>query len=97
MWILIGVFSLSALFFAVAFFKKDPYKQLDRQLEQQSIQMMQEVYLLKKKIEQLEARLDGPDVSRDELLTLQEKGHSPESISHKTGVSVKDIERILAG
>ncbi|MGG0716492.1 hypothetical protein ABE096_02670 [Robertmurraya massiliosenegalensis] len=48
---------LSILLFIISFFIKDPYKEIKNELDQFSMQQIQEIYQLKRKIKVLEEEL----------------------------------------
>ncbi|SER68851.1 hypothetical protein [Salipaludibacillus aurantiacus] len=111
-WIIIGLFSLSAILFILSFFKQEPYKELEKQIENMSIQMMQEIYYLKKKTKLLEeefiieaeriepgAQTAGRapyTVTRDVVLSMYEEGYSIEDIAVMTEKDTGHIEDLLA-
>ncbi len=60
--IFISLFFLSLLLFLLSFFLKDPYKQLEEEIDQLSMQQLQEMYQIKKKLKVLEEELLISDV-----------------------------------
>lgn len=60
--IFITLFILSLLLFLLSFFLKDPYKQLEEEIDQLSMQQLQEMYQIKKKLKILEEELLVSDV-----------------------------------
>ena len=60
--IFITLFILSLLLFLLSFFLKDPYKQLEEEIDQLSMQQLQEMYQIKKKLKVLEEELLVNDV-----------------------------------
>jgi len=60
--IFITLFILSLLLFLLSFFLKDPYKQLEEEIDQLSMQQLQEMYQIKKKLKVLEEELLVSDV-----------------------------------
>ena len=56
-YIIISLFVLAALLFAVSFFLKDPYKELREEIDQLTIQQIQDLYQIKKKLKVLEEEL----------------------------------------
>jgi hypothetical protein len=55
--VIISLLSLSALFFIISFFQKDRYKTLEKDLEELSMNFLQENYTLKKRLQVLEEEL----------------------------------------
>lgn len=109
-YMIITLFSLSVLLFIISFFKKDLGKEAEKQIENYSITLMQEIYQLKKKIKVLEEEiLIGEDeryfttntsplvFDRDKILALCEEGHSLEEITALTGFSQQKVNDILDG
>ncbi|ESU30662.1 hypothetical protein G3A_21290 [Bacillus sp. 17376] len=56
-YIIISLFVLAALLFAISFFLKDPYKELREEIDQLTIQQIQDLYQIKKKLKVLEEEL----------------------------------------
>ncbi|WP_102345585.1 hypothetical protein [Bacillus sp. Marseille-P3661] len=56
---IIGLFSFSIVLLVLSFLKKDKYKDLEVQIENLTMTVMQENYLLKKKMKVLEEELLG--------------------------------------
>ncbi|MCT8139725.1 hypothetical protein H1D32_19655 [Anaerobacillus sp. CMMVII] len=99
----------SIILFTISFVKKDRNKEVEKQIENFSITLMQEIYQLKKKIKVLEEEiLIGQDeryftnnqdsfitYDRDKILALYEDGHSLEEIEQMTGLSIEKLNEIL--
>jgi len=60
--ILISLFIFSILLFLVSLFLKDPYKEIREELDQLSMQQLQELYQIKKKLKVLEEELLVDDI-----------------------------------
>lgn len=56
-YVLITLLIISILLFIVSIFLKDPYKSLREELDQLSMQQIQEMYVIKKKLKVLEEEL----------------------------------------
>ena len=56
-YLIISLFVLAALLFAISFFLKDPYKELREEIDQLTIQQIQDLYQIKKKLKVLEEEL----------------------------------------
>lgn len=82
----ISLLSFSVLLFIISFFQKDPVQDLRNEIDQFSIQQMQEVYQIKKKIKILE----------EELLLDEEEDMSP-VVSHSVSQNRprREIHEIL--
>jgi purine nucleoside permease len=109
-WVIISLFIFSAILLCISLFQKDPHHEVEKQLENMSIQLMKEIYYLKKKVKILEEEymieetsiyLDSPvqtspSITRDDVLSMHEEGHSVEDIAQITENSVDHIEELLA-
>ncbi|MCM3665577.1 hypothetical protein M3204_14265 [Mesobacillus subterraneus] len=56
-YIIISLVALAALLFGLSFFLKDPYKELREEIDQLTIQQIQDLYQIKKKLKVLEEEL----------------------------------------
>ncbi|WP_079509756.1 hypothetical protein [Mesobacillus jeotgali] len=63
--IIISLIVLAALLFALSFFLKDPYKELREEIDQLTIQQIQDLYQIKKKLKVLEEELLVGDTNLD--------------------------------
>lgn len=54
---MLGLLIFSVLLFVISFFLKDPYKEMRNELDQISMQQIQEMYQIKRKIKVLEEEL----------------------------------------
>jgi len=109
-WVIISLFILSAVLLILSFLQKNPHQEVEKQLEKMSIQLMQEIYYLKKKVKILEEEymIDGSEmytessihplksITRDDVLSMHEDGHSVEDIALITDNPVEQIEELLA-
>lgn len=78
--ILISLFVFSILLFLVSLFLKDPYKEIREELDQLSMQQLQELYLIKKKLKVLEEELLVDDIELSP--PLSQTGSSDKKIVH---------------
>lgn len=78
--ILISLFVFSILLLLVSFFLKDPYKEIREELDQLSMQQLQEVYQIKKKLKVLEEELLVSDIELSP--PLSQMGSSDKKIVH---------------
>lgn len=109
--IIIGLVVVAIVLFIVSFFKKDRITDLERNLEDLSLQHIQETYLLKKKIKILEEELLIPDsashiptstsgmkvneILQSQVLSLYQQGLSIEEIQARSALSYEDITAIV--
>ncbi|WP_100372438.1 hypothetical protein [Bacillus sp. FJAT-45037] len=107
-WTIMILLVIAILLFVLSFFRKDKATEVERQMENFSITLMQEIYQLKKKIRILEEELlvsntDQPRVTRsastqklvDEVEDLHSKGYTLEIIAEKTGLTSLEVERMI--
>lgn len=62
-YIFVGLLGFSILLFILSFFLKDPYKQLRAEIDENAMNQIQEIYMIKKKIKLLEEELLLDDAS----------------------------------
>lgn len=106
---IIILLAIAILLLVVSFYGKDRVKMVQEELDQLSLSMVQETYLLKKKIKVLEEELltndidyeTGPSqtsvmsLSNSTILSLHDKGLSYEEIGTKTNLPVEEVRLIL--
>lgn len=56
-YIIISLVALATILFSLSFFLKDPYKELREEIDQLTIQQIQDLYQIKKKLKVLEEEL----------------------------------------
>ncbi|MCQ6273693.1 hypothetical protein JMM81_01715 [Bacillus sp. V3B] len=78
--ILISLFIFSILLFLTSFFLKDPYKEIREEIDQLSMQQLQELYQIKKKLKVLEEELLINDIELSP--PLSQMGSSDKKIVH---------------
>lgn len=64
-YITISLVAIAALIFLLSFFLKDPYKDLREEIDQLTIQQIQDLYQIKKKLKVLEEELLVSDSALD--------------------------------
>lgn len=106
---IITLLAIAILLLVVSFYGKDRVKMVQEEIYQLSLSMVQETYLLKKKIKVLEEELltndidyeTGPSqtsvmsLSNSTILSLYDKGLSYEEIGTKTNLPVEEVRLIL--
>jgi hypothetical protein len=70
--ILISLFVCAIFLFLASFFLKDPYKEIREELDQLSMQQLQELYQIKKKLKVLEEELLVSDIELSPPLSQME-------------------------
>ena len=109
--IIISLFSLSALLFILSFFYKGPEAKIEKEIEQFSLEYLQEMYQLKKRIRVLEeeimqedslsepALLNNPypvhEVIQNKVVHLYRQGLSIDEIAKQSALSKNEVSRIL--
>ncbi|MDQ0254407.1 type II secretory pathway pseudopilin PulG [Evansella vedderi] len=109
-WTIFGLFSLSIILFVFSMFQRDRTKDVEKQLENLSIQLMQEMYQLQNKVKLLEEEhmitsnhklkdysniSEGP-LTRDDVLSMYEDGYSVSDIAAITKRQEIEVEELLA-
>ncbi len=106
---IIILLAIAILLLVVSFYGKDRVKMVQEEIDQLSLSMVQETYLLKKKIKVLEEELlthdidyeSGPSqtsvmsLANSTILSLYDSGLSYEEIGKKTNLPVKEVRLIL--
>ncbi|GAE30724.1 hypothetical protein [Halalkalibacter hemicellulosilyticus] len=107
---IIVLFSCSFLLFILSFIKKDRTVELEQQIEELSIRHMQELYKLKKRVDELEsqtrlneqqsafvqkAKSSSQQQLLREVIGLFNQDLELESIAEETGLTVIEVERLL--
>ncbi|WP_075982307.1 hypothetical protein [Bacillus massilinigeriensis] len=78
-FLFIGLLAFSVLLFIISIFAKDPVKALREEIDQLSMQQLQELYQIKKKMKVLEEELL---VSEGEMSSIASPGSSVQSFSN---------------
>jgi hypothetical protein len=105
---MIVLFSISILLFIISFFMNDPVKSLKEELDQLSIQMLQDTYQLKKKVRILEEELLVPetnipepvgrrtnDIIKKQVTLLHMQGLSIEQIAKQSALTEEEVYSII--
>lgn len=106
---MIILLALAILLLVISYYGKDPVKMLQEEMEQLSLSVIQETYLLKKKIKVLEEELLTNDIDNDmrlpqtsvmdlsnsTILSLYDKGLSYEEIGKRANLPVEEVRLIL--
>ncbi|OKL38114.1 helix-turn-helix domain-containing protein [Domibacillus mangrovi] len=108
--LLIGLAAAGTAFIVLSFFLKDRQQQLEKDLEELSLQMLQEHYQINKKIRLIEEELlisddlspsikkPGPinQIIQNQVIALYNQGVDIPQIAGQSSLSVKQVKRILA-
>lgn len=109
--IMICLFSLSALLFLLSLFYKGQETKVEKEIEQLSLEHVQEMYIIKKRIRALEEEIlheeslsevsfltnSSPihEVIQNQVIHLYKQGLSIEQISRQSALSNNEVIRIL--
>ncbi|MGM0523085.1 MAG: hypothetical protein ACQER2_03455 [Bacillota bacterium] len=104
--LIIGLVIISIVLFILSFFMNDRFKKIEDQIEQLSLNQMQESYQTSKKLKILEEELlpttvntdfkpQGKSTMTQRIESLYRSGHSLSEISQLTKVSEYDIEQVI--
>lgn len=109
-YVLLSLLVLSTLLLILSFFVKDPVKELKNEVDQLSLNQIQELYQMKRKIKILEEELLVPDsdfsttasqkkevhaILKNQVWSLSQQGLSLEQIAKQSSLPVEDVELIL--
>ncbi|MCM3599578.1 hypothetical protein M3175_02465 [Robertmurraya korlensis] len=109
-YVLLSLLVVSILLFVLSFFVKDPMKELKSEIDQLSLNQIQELYQMKRKIKILEEELLVPDsdfsstasqkrevhaILKNQVWSLSQQGLSIEQIAKQSSLPIEDVEMIL--
>jgi hypothetical protein len=99
--IMLGLLGFSLLLLLFSFFQRDPYKELKEEVDQLTLQQVQEVYQLKKKIKILEEELliTDDDLSTTKIPVMRKQREIHDIIKNQVWALAqqgKPIEQIAA-
>jgi hypothetical protein len=110
-YLVIGLLSLSIFLFIVSFFLRDRYKDLEKEIEDVSMNYLQENYQLKKRMKILEEELmlDGQqpirkvkqparvhEVVKNQVIALYNQGIAIEQIAKQSALSNTEVQQIIS-
>ena len=109
-YVLLSLLVLSTLLLILSFFVKDPIKELKNEVDQLSLNQIQELYQMKRKIKILEEELLISDsefaptpsqkrevhaILKNQVWSLSQQGLSMEQIAKQSSLPIEDVEMIL--
>ncbi|MBO0995240.1 hypothetical protein [Bacillus sp. SD088] len=110
--LVIILLSLAVLLFLISLFQPDRTKALEKELEQVSMKLLQENYLLKKRVKVLEEELLASDfqesfvtkepinkpneILKNQVIALYHQGLSLGQISKQSSLPISHVQQILA-
>lgn len=110
--LVIILLSLSILLFLISLFQPDRTKALEKELEQLSMKLLQENYLLKKRVKVLEEELLTPDLQesfpmkepsnkpneilKNQVIALYHQGLNLGQISKQSSLPINKVQQIIA-
>lgn len=109
-YVLLSLLVLSTLLLILSFFVKDPIKELKNEVDQLSLNQIQELYQMKRKIKILEEELLVSDsdfapatsqkrevhaILKNQVWSLSQQGLSIEQIAKQSSLPIEDVEMIL--
>ncbi|MGG4013545.1 helix-turn-helix domain-containing protein [Bacillus smithii] len=106
---ILGLLAASLLLFILSFFMKSRFKTMEQQLEELSLQFLQENYQVKKKLKVLEEELLMGDpyseeknsrqkvneIIRNQVISLYFQGKSMDQIAKQSSLSLSQVKQIL--
>jgi hypothetical protein len=109
-YVLLSLLVLSVLLLILSFFVKDPIKELKNEVDQLSLNQIQELYQMKRKIKILEEELLVSDsdfapttsqkrevhaILKNQVWSLSQQGLSMEQIAKQSSLPIEEVELIL--
>jgi len=88
--LMFSLLGISVLLFIVSLFMKDPYKKLQEDIDQLSIQQVQELYKIKKKLKVLEEELLIDDMDMSPAIPVADKQSSLENAENPIHAIIKN-------
>lgn len=88
--LMFSLLGISVLLFIVSLFMKDPYKKLQEDIDQLSIQQVQELYKIKKKLKVLEEELLIDDMDMSPAISVADKQTSIENAATPIHAIIKN-------
>ena len=107
---MILLLGISLILFLISFIQKDPYKELKEEVDQLTMQHVQEIYLMKQRLRILEEELlvnedpfttvskntkDIHEIIKNQVFSLAQQGKSIEQIASQSSLSLNDVHSIL--
>ncbi|BCB04823.1 helix-turn-helix domain-containing protein [Bacillus sp. KH172YL63] len=108
----IGLVSFSILLLLISFFQKDRYREIEKEIEELSMNVLQENYQLKKRLRVLEEELmmdgDAPvkkrtsvrnpihEVVKNQVLALHQQGISIDQIAKQSALSKSEVQQLIS-
>lgn len=108
----IGLVSFSILLLVISFFQRDRYRDIEKDIEELSMNVLQEHYQLKKRIRVLEEELmvdgDAPlkrtppvrkpihEVVKNQVIALYQQGIPVEQIAKQSALSKAEVKQLIS-
>lgn len=108
----IGLVSFSILLLVISFFQRDRYRDIEKDIEELSMNVLQEHYQLKKRIRVLEEELmvngDAPlqrtsperkpihEVVKNQVIALYQQGIPVEQIAKQSALSKSEVQQLIS-
>ncbi|KPL58567.1 hypothetical protein [Rossellomorea vietnamensis] len=105
-YLFIGLVSFSILLLVISFFQRDRYRDIEKDMEELSMNVLQEHYKLKKRISVLEEELmlDGDmtihkspinAIIKNQVLSLYKQGVNVDQITKQSTLSKQEVLSII--
>jgi Helix-turn-helix domain of resolvase len=108
----IGLVSFSILLLVISFFQRDRYRDIEKDIEELSMNVLQEHYQLKKRMRVLEEELmvngDAPlqrtspvrnpihEVVKNQVIALYQQGIPVEQIAKQSALSKSEVQQLIS-
>jgi hypothetical protein len=105
-YLFIGLVSFSILLLVISFFQRDRYRDIEKDMEELSMNVLQEHYKLKKRISVLEEELmlDGEmtlhkspinEIIKNQVISLYKQGVKVDQITKQSTLSKQEVLSII--
>ncbi|CAN7322634.1 hypothetical protein [Rossellomorea sp. LjRoot5] len=105
-YLFIGLVSFSILLLVISFFQRDRYRDIEKDMEELSMNVLQEHYKLKKRISVLEEELmlDGDmtlhkspinEIIKNQVISLYKQGVKVDQITKQSTLSKQEVLSII--
>ncbi|PFA62393.1 hypothetical protein CN378_20750 [Bacillus sp. AFS015802] len=105
-YLFIGLVSFSILLLVISFFQRDRYRDIEKDMEELSMNVLQEHYKLKKRISVLEEELmlDGEitfqknpvnEILKNQVISLYKQGVNVDQITKQSALSKQEVLSVI--
>ncbi|MDQ0213876.1 hypothetical protein J2S13_000270 [Oikeobacillus pervagus] len=104
---IIGLVTVAIILFILSFFQQDPYKTIEKELDDLSMQCLQDTYQIKKKLKIIEEELlmgdssilpetmEVNEIIKNQVIALSNQGIPLDQIAKQSSLSIQQVRQIL--